>query len=161
MCIWSNLVIGIIGSIVASIITLAVDRYLTRRKLERRVCAIAGVYRTVAVSPAIDTSNERVTITHMGWRRFRIESTGGPVGAWEGTFASSEDIPEYGIGIYKHPDAAWGIQEFQFDPSSAKINVYGTNKDRAGAIKPFSYVLEKESGANQTHDTTAPKDHAG
>ena len=138
--IFLNLFIGL----VASVATLIGDRFLARWKIERRVRRIAGNYRIEQNSSNRDTSNETITIEHIGERRFSIRSVGSSVGDWDGTFVISETNPEYGVGGYRHQSyQGWGNHEFQFEPQTHKIYVYGENKDRVGAITPFSYTLKK------------------
>jgi len=148
MCILANLTIGIVSSVIASAITLSVDRRIIYQRQRRRARAIEGAYSVVDSNPHTDTSRETVTIKYLASHRFRIESKGGPISPWDGTFTSSDDSPEYGIGTYTHADNAWGVHEFQFNTVAGRISVYGTNKNMAGEIKPFSYVLIRKSTAS-------------
>lgn len=107
----------------------------------RRVTQIQGVYRNTSIPLG---SADRITIKHVGRRRFRIEAKAGPTGSWEGSFVLNEDDDRYGFGTYVYPNGAWGTHEYRFDSTSNRISMYGTNKNTAGEISPFHCVLEKQ-----------------
>ena len=146
----ANVVIGIIGGIIASVLTLLGDRRLRRTAVNRRLRRIAGDYRIVTIAPARDTSAERVAIRHVDGRRFSIEAVGGPTGNWTGDFIVREDFFDVAYGIYRYPGSTdWGQHELLFDSSSDAIFVYGVNRSRPGLMEPFSYTFVRRE-ANET-----------
>lgn len=138
----ANLAIGIIGGIIASVLTLLGDRWLRRSTINRRLRRIAGDYTIVTIAPRRDTSAERVIIRQVDGRRFSITAVGGPTGDWAGDFVVREDFFDVGYGIYRYPGSTdWGQHELLFDGSSDSIFVYGVNRSRPGLMEPFSYTF--------------------
>lgn len=143
-----NLAIGIIGGIIASVLTLFGDRCLHRARVSRRLRRIAGDYAIVAIAPQRDTRAERVVIRQVDGRRFSIAAVGGPTGDWTGDFVVREDFFDVGYGIYRYPGSTdWGQHELLFDVSRDSIFVYGVNRSRPGLMEPFSYTFVRR------HDT--------
>lgn len=143
----ANLAIGIIGGVIASVLTLLGDRWLDRAKVNRRLRRIAGDYAIVTIAPKRDTGAERVTIRHVDGRRFSITAVGGPTGDWTGDFIVREDFFDVGYGIYRYPGSTdWGQHELLFDRSSDSIFVYGVNRSKPGLMEPFSYTFVRRDG---------------
>ena len=148
-----DILINLLVGLVASVLTLIGDRCLTRWWLERRIRWLTGKYRIVPASNSSGrkTDKETISIEHLHGRRFSIRSTGSGVGEWSGQFSIGEDHPEYGRGTYSHTGyVGWGNHEFQIQTDTGRILVSGDNRDRAGTVKQFSYILEKapEPGVN-------------
>lgn len=155
-----NLAIGIIGGVVASVLTLMGDRWLHRFSIERRLRRVAGNYIIVENSAKRDTSKERVTISHTGDRRFSVVATGGPTGNWSGFFIVREDFFEVAHGVYRYDNNSdWGQHEFLFDLTQSRIFVYGINRSRPGLIEPYSLLLERiGSGGGPPNECAAGDD---
>ena len=75
-----NFAIGIISAVIASVLTLVVDRRRLRNAIERRLGLIAGDYTITSNTQQYDTSRERVEIRLISERTFSISATGGPTG---------------------------------------------------------------------------------
>ncbi len=141
-----NLAIGIIGGVIASILTLMGDRWLHRVSLKRRLSLIAGDYTIATIAPVRDTSKERVTIRHIDGCHFSVTAKGGPTGDWEGHFIVREDFSDVAQGIYRYPGSTdWGQHELLMNRSTDTISVYGINRSKPGFIDPFSYTLVRLS----------------
>ncbi len=138
----ANLAIGVIGGVIASVLTLLGDRWLHRATITYRLRRIAGDYGIVTLAPRRDTSAERVIIRQVGGRRFSITAVGGPTGDWAGDFVVREDFFDVGYGVYRYPHSTdWGQHELLFDESSDSIFVYGVNRSKPGLMEPFSYTF--------------------
>lgn len=139
-----NLAIGIIGGVIASVLTLIGDRRLHRSTIEKRLRSIAGDYTIKANTPQRDTSKERVNIRLVAGRRFSISADGGPTGNWAGHFIVSDESFNVAHGIYHYLESTdWGQHEYMFDESTGSIFVYGVNRSKPGLFDPFSLVLSK------------------
>lgn len=137
-----NLAIGVIGGIIASVLTLLGDRWLHCATINRRLRRIAGDYTIVTIAPTRDTSTERVIIRQVDGRRFSIAAVGGPTSDWTGDFVVREDFFDVGYGIYRYPGSTdWDQHELLFDGSSDSIFVYGVNRSKPGLMEPFSYTF--------------------
>jgi len=143
---FQNLAIGIIGGIIASILTLIGDRWRHRNAIERRLHSIAGDYSITANTPQRDTREERVEIRLVAGRRFSITSTGGPTGNWGGHFIVHEDSLDVAHGVYRYPGSTdWGQHELLFDRSTESIFIYGVNRSQPGLWEPFSLILSRQA----------------
>lgn len=140
----ANLVIGIIGGVIASILTLWGDRWLHRATLKRRLSQIEGDYSIVTIVPQRNTSRERVTIKHIEGCHFSVTAKDGSTGNWEGHFIVREDFSDIAQGTYHYPGSSdWGQHELLIDRRAQTISVYGINRSRPGFMDPFSYTLTK------------------
>jgi hypothetical protein len=139
---FQNLLVGIVGGVIASVLTLLGDRWLHRAAVNRRLRLIAGDYAIVTIAPQRDTTAERVTIRQVDGRRFSIVATGGPTGDWTGDFIVREDFFDVAHGVYRYPGSTdWGQHELLFDASTDSIFVYGVNRSKPGLMEPFSYTF--------------------
>ena len=143
---FQNLLIGIVGGVIASVLTLLGDRWLHRAAVNRRLRLIAGDYAIVTIAPQRDTSAERVIIRQVDGRRFSIVATGGPTGDWNGDFIVREDFFDVAHGVYRYPGSTdWGQHELLFDGSTDSIFVYGVNRSNPGLMEPFSFTFVRRS----------------
>jgi hypothetical protein len=139
-----NLAIGIIGGVIASVLTLLGDRRLHRNAIEKRLRTIAGDYTITANTPQRDTNKERIEIRLVAGRRFSIAANGGPTGNWVGHFIVSDESFDVAHGIYHYPGSTdWGQHEYLFDGTTDSIFVYGVNRSKPGMFDPFSIVLSR------------------
>lgn len=139
-----NFAIGIIGGVIASVLTLLGDRRLRRKAVEKRLSSIAGDYTMTANTPQRDTSEERFSIRLVAGRRFSIAANGGPTGNWVGHFVVSDESFHVAHGIYHYPGSTdWGQHEYLFDEATGAIFVYGVNRSKPGMFDPFSMVLSR------------------
>lgn len=156
----ANLAIGIIGGVIASILTLFGDRRLHRANLKRRLRQIEGDYSIVTIMPQRNTSKERVTIKHIEGCHFSVTTKNGSTGDWEGHFIVREDFSDIAQGIYRYPGSSdWGQHELLIDRQGQTISVYGINRSKPGFMDPFSYRLTKLSSKdpnNALHATSEP-----
>ena len=142
----ANLTIGIIGGVIASILTLLGDRWLHRAILSRRLRQIKGDYTIATIVPECSTNRERITIKHIEGRLFSITAKNGPTGEWEGHFIVREDFSDAAHGCYRYPGSSdWGQHELLIDRRAQSISVYGVNRSKPGFMDPFSYTLTKLS----------------
>jgi hypothetical protein len=136
------LLLNIVGGISASVLTLFGDRWVHRKKINRRLSRFAGDYRIVSIMPPRDTRDERVTIQHVDGLRFSITAAGGPIGNWIGNFVVSEEFFDVAHGVYRYPGSTdWGQHDLLFDKSTDSILVYGVNRSKPGLMDPFSFSL--------------------
>ena len=139
-----NLAIGIIGGVIASVLTLIGDRRLHRSTIEKRLRSIAGDYAITANTPQRETSKEKVEIRLVAGRRFSISANGGPTGNWVGHFIVSDESFSVAHGVYHYPGSTdWGQHEYMFDETTGSIFVYGVNRSKPGMFDPFSIVLSR------------------
>ena len=141
---FQNLAIGIIGGVIASILTLLGDSWLRRTAIEKRLRSIAGDYTISANTPQRDTSKEKMEVRLVAGRKFSIAATGGPTGDWVGHFVVNDVSFNVAHGIYHYPGSTdWGQHEYLFDESTNSIFVYGVNRSKPGLFEPFSLILSK------------------
>jgi hypothetical protein len=148
-----NSAIAIVCGIIASVLTLVGDRWLHRRKINRRLRRFAGDYKIVPIAPPRDATEERVVIRHVDGCRFSITATGGPTGDWSGDFVVREDFLDVAHGVYRYPGTTdWGHHDLLFNTSNDSIFVYGVNRSKPGLMYPFSYtfVRNRPNVANVT-----------
>ncbi len=141
-----NIAIGILGGVIASVLTLIGDRLLHRKAVEKRLRSIIGDYEITSNTPGRDTSKERIQIRLVAGRRFSITSNGGPTGTWVGHFIVSDESFVVAHGTYQYPGSTdWGKQEYMIDETAGSISVYGENRSKPGMFEPFTIVLSKIS----------------
>jgi hypothetical protein len=146
-----NLVIGIIGGAIASILVLVGNYWFHRKAIERRLGLIAGDYTITSNTRQYDTSKERVEIRLISERTFSISATGGPTGDWTGQFILHDESMNVAHGIYQYQGSTdWGQHEYLFNESTDSIFVYGVNRSKPGLIEPFSLVLSRSKSSEST-----------
>jgi hypothetical protein len=140
----ANLFSNLIPGIIASVVTLILDRLLRRYVVARQLRTIAGNYKIINNFHNRNTSGEHISVKHKNARLFSISSTGGPVGEWTGFFTVHKDYFGFAQGTYHYVNSHdWGQHELLIDFQNSRLLVYGINRSKPGLIQPFSLVLER------------------
>jgi hypothetical protein len=120
-----NLLIGIIAGVLASVMTLAGDRKLRKRRLRKMYIRLEGEYEHLD----IEGQRQADWITMMKYAGDGVLNTEAwsnqLARKWKGQIFMSEAIPSSGNGVWRHLDACeCGLHQIQVDELHDQIFVY-------------------------------------